>query len=91
MLKKPDFRSFQAVIFDMDGVIFDTEHLAMRLWIQAADELGLQRSIPPSSEPPPSAPMRFSPSAMVAPFRGRPLTAGSAICTMSTMSAKGSP
>ena len=41
MLKKPDFRSFQAVIFDMDGVIFDTEHLAMSLWIQAADELGI--------------------------------------------------
>ena len=31
----------QAVIFDMDGVIFDTEHLAMRLWIQAAQELGI--------------------------------------------------
>ena len=31
----------QAVIFDMDGVIFDTEHLAMSLWIQAADELGI--------------------------------------------------
>ena len=41
MLKEPDSRSFQAVIFDMDGVIFDTEHLAMRLWIQAAQELGL--------------------------------------------------
>ena len=41
MLKKPDSLSFQAVIFDMDGVIFDTEHLAMRLWIQAADELGI--------------------------------------------------
>ena len=41
MLKKTDHRSFQAVIFDMDGVIFDTEHLAMRLWIQAADELGI--------------------------------------------------
>ena len=31
----------QAVIFDMDGVIFDTEHLARRLWIQAAQELGI--------------------------------------------------
>ena len=41
MLKKPDSLSLQAVIFDMDGVIFDTEHLAMRLWIQAADELGI--------------------------------------------------
>ena len=30
-----------AVIFDMDGVIFDTEHLAMRLWVQAAEELGI--------------------------------------------------
>ena len=41
MLKNPDSRSFQAVIFDMDGVIFDTEHLAMSFWIQAADELGI--------------------------------------------------
>lgn len=30
-----------AVIFDMDGVIFDTEHLALSLWIRAGDELGI--------------------------------------------------
>ena len=30
-----------AVIFDMDGVIFDTEHLAMSLWVQTAEELGI--------------------------------------------------
>ena len=41
MVKKAANRTFEAVIFDMDGVIFDTEHLAMNLWIQAADELGI--------------------------------------------------
>ena len=41
MVKKAENRSFEAVIFDMDGVIFDTEHLAMSLWVQAADELGI--------------------------------------------------
>lgn len=41
MGKKAEYCPFQAVIFDMDGVIFDTEHLAMSLWIQAADELGI--------------------------------------------------
>ena len=30
-----------AVIFDMDGVIFDTERLAMSLWVQAGKELGI--------------------------------------------------
>ena len=35
MVKKAENRTFEAVIFDMDGVIFDTEHLAMNLWIQA--------------------------------------------------------
>ena len=29
------------VIFDMDGVIFDTEHLTLSLWIQAGKELGI--------------------------------------------------
>ena len=41
MVKTAHPPSFRAVIFDMDGVIFDTEHLAMRLWIQAAGELGI--------------------------------------------------
>ena len=41
MVKKAENRTFEAVIFDMDGVIFDTAHLAMSLWIQAADELGI--------------------------------------------------
>ncbi|MDE5899368.1 MAG: HAD family phosphatase [Treponemataceae bacterium] len=31
----------EAVIFDMDGVILDTETLSNRVWIQAAEELGL--------------------------------------------------
>mgnify|MGYP002627170743 CR=1 FL=1 len=30
-----------AVIFDMDGVIFDTEHVALGLWKQVAEELRL--------------------------------------------------
>ena len=29
------------VLFDMDGVIFDTEHLAVRVWKKAAEELGI--------------------------------------------------
>ena len=46
MVKKAENRTFEAVIFDMDGVIFDTEHLAMNLWIQAADELDDREGLP---------------------------------------------
>ena len=31
----------QAVIFDMDGVIFDTERLALKVWMRTAEELGI--------------------------------------------------
>ena len=30
-----------AVIFDMDGIIFDTEHVALRIWKQVGEEFGL--------------------------------------------------
>jgi len=32
----------RAVIFDMDGVILDTERVAMRAWMSAAAEHGLE-------------------------------------------------
>ena len=35
-----DERKIKAVIFDMDGLIIDTEKLFLRYWVQAARELG---------------------------------------------------
>ena len=34
-------RASIAIIFDMDGVIFDTEQLTLRLWLQAGQKLGI--------------------------------------------------
>ena len=36
-----DRMRIQAVIFDMDGVIFDTERLALKVWMRTAEELGI--------------------------------------------------
>jgi len=33
----------KAVVFDMDGVLFDTERLCMEVWMQVAKESGLER------------------------------------------------
>ncbi len=35
-------RTFEAVIFDMDGLLIDTEALARRTWRQAADDCGFE-------------------------------------------------
>ena len=32
----------KAVVFDMDGVIFDTERMYLDAWIQVADKYGIE-------------------------------------------------
>ena len=41
---KGEFMGFKAVIFDMDGVLIDTEKYLTRFWRQAAREAGLSLS-----------------------------------------------
>ena len=36
-----DHKTVQAVVFDMDGLIFDSEKVVQRSWTQASEELGL--------------------------------------------------
>ena len=33
--------SYEAVVFDMDGVLFDTETVSKKGWIQTAQEMGI--------------------------------------------------
>ena len=35
-----------AVIFDMDGVIFDTETIALKCWSKSAETLSLPENVP---------------------------------------------
>ena len=37
-------KKIKAVLFDMDGLMFDTERVAVRFWKQAGEELGLHLS-----------------------------------------------
>ena len=35
-------KDFDAVIFDMDGVIFDSERATMLCWLELADKYGIK-------------------------------------------------
>lgn len=39
--ESPDFRKVRAIIFDMDGLLLDTERLFLKAYTQAANELGV--------------------------------------------------
>ena len=34
----------KAVVFDMDGVLFDTERLSISCWMETAQKMGLETS-----------------------------------------------
>jgi len=42
--RKKDIRMAKGIVFDMDGVIFDTENLAVRTWTQAFTHFGIDLS-----------------------------------------------
>ena len=44
ILKPESIRDVKGVLFDMDGVVLDTETLYTRFWIEAAKELGFNMS-----------------------------------------------
>lgn len=44
-IKVKIIKNIQCVIFDMDGVIFDTENLCMQLWIELADRQGFKKDV----------------------------------------------
>ena len=35
-------KDFDAVVFDMDGVIFDSERATMQCWLSLADKYGIK-------------------------------------------------